>query len=363
VVPHKRPKVFVTGGAGFIGSHVVDQLIANGYKTVVIDNLSTGLVENVNPRAIFYKADIRDPEISRIFEEEKPDYIIHYAAQVCESSSPDQVVNDSEVNMLGTVNLLEHACRNKIKLFIFPSPGLELYGEPSYLPCDENHPVQPISQYGVCKQAIEQILNLYHENYGLNSIIFRYPHIYGPRQCSNDGKSPILPLIHEMLSGVHMIVSQQNDLREDYVYVKDCAWATLLCLEREPATGIYNLGAGHSIPTNTIITILKELINYPYTPVMPFMSENITREIYLDNRKIRRDFGWYPRVDLLEGLERTIEFTTSHLKNWENRSNSNNECELWNKPMKNGRFVNHWFTYKNQQEMAKVAHVLTIAKN
>jgi UDP-glucose 4-epimerase len=314
VAQEKKPKVLVTGGAGFIGSHVVDQLIANGYETVVIDNLSTGLIENVNPQANFYKADIRDPDISRIFEKEKPDYISHHASQICDSTSMDQVVSNAEVNILGTLNLIENAQRNRVKLFIFPSPGQDIYGEPLYLPCDEMHPIRPISLYGASKQTIEQYLYLYHGIYDLNYIVLRYPHIYGPRQRPNDGRSPIPPLITKMLSGVQMVVSQQNDLREDYIYVTDCAWATLLCIEREPTTGIYNLGAGHSIPINTIITILKDLINYPYTPIMPFMVESKTREIYLDNRKVQRDFGWYPRVDLCEGLDRTIAFTKQTMK-------------------------------------------------
>ena len=314
MVLENKPKVLVTGGAGFIGSHIVDQLIDYGYEVVVVDNLSTGSIENVNLRATFYKADIRDPDISKIFDKEKPEYISHHAAQRVDCDSTDQVVHDAEINILGTLNLLENARQFNIKLFIFPSIGQDLYGEPLYLPCDETHPVQPISLGGIHKQTIEQYLNQYLQTYEMNYIVLRYPNIYGPRQYAFNGKSLIPTLITKMLSGAQMVISQQNDQREDYVYVTDCARATLLCLENGIGPGIYNLGSGHSIPINTIITILKELINYPYTPVMPFVIDSKTREIYLDNQKAIRYLGWQPRVDLLEGLERTLAFTRQMMK-------------------------------------------------
>jgi UDP-glucose 4-epimerase len=309
-----KPKVLVTGGAGFIGSHIVDLLIANGYEVVVVDNLSSGIVENVNLRATFYKADIRDPDISKIFEKEKPEYISHHAAQRVDCDSTEKVVQDADVNILGTLNLLETARRYNIKLFIFASDGQDLYGEPLYLPCDETHPVQPTSLGGIYKQTIEQYLNQYHQMFEMNYIVLRYPNVYGPRQSSIEGKGLIPSLITKMLSGVQMVISQQNDQREDYVYVTDCARATLLCLECGIDSGIYNLGSGHSTPINTIITILKELINYPYTPVMPFVIDGKTREIYLDTRKVIRHLGWQPQVDLLEGLESTLAFTKQMMK-------------------------------------------------
>ena len=305
---NNKPKVLVTGGAGFIGSHVVDLLIAHGYKTVVIDNFSTGSVTNLNPEATFYKVDIRDPSISAIFDKEKPDYVCHHAARICDSASKDQMVGGTDANILGSINLIENARRSKVKLFLFASAGQDVYGDPLYLPCDEAHPVQPVGPNGVSKHTIEQYLNLYHQSYEIDYIVLRYPNIYGPRQRSTDGTCLIPPLIKKMLYGVQVVIDQQNDQREDYVYVTDCAWANLLLLEKEAHTGIYNLSAGHSIPISTIITFLKEFINYPYTPVMNFMIEGKTREIYLDSRKIQRDYGWQPKVDLLEGVERTVAY-------------------------------------------------------
>jgi UDP-glucose 4-epimerase len=301
------PKVLVTGGAGFIGSHIVDLLIAEGYKTVVIDNLSTGSIANLNPSAAFYKADIRDPNISTIFDTEKPDYICHHADRMSDNSSKDQVVGGSDANILGSINLLENARRSKVKLFVYASSGQDVYGEPLYLPCDEIHPARPITPNGVSKHSIEQYLNLYSQSNEINYIILRYPNVYGPRQRL-DGTCLFPPLITKMLSGVQVVIDQKNDLREDYVYVTDFARANLLFLEQEFHSGIYNLGAGHSTPISTIITFLKELIGYPYTPVMNFMIDSKARDIFLDARKIQREYGWQPEVDLLEGIERTIAY-------------------------------------------------------
>jgi len=307
------PKVLVTGGAGFIGSHVVDLLIANGYKAVVIDNLSTGSVTNLNPGATFYKVDIRDPSISAIFDREKPDYVCHHAARICESISKEQEVGGTDANTLGSINLIENARRCKVKLFLFASAGQDVYGEPLYLPCDEEHPVQPVGPNGTSKHTIEQYLHLYHQSYETDYIVLRYPNIYGPRQTPTNGICLIPSLIRKMLYGVQVVVDQQNDPREDYVYVTDCALANLLFLEKEAHTGIYNLSAGHSIPISTIITFLKEFINYPYTPIMNLIIDGKTRDIYLDSRKIRQGYGWQPKVDLLEGVERTVAY---YRKRW-----------------------------------------------
>ncbi len=312
--PENKPKVLVTGGAGFIGSHVVDLLIANGYKAVVIDNLSTGSIANLNPKATFYKADIRDPSISAIFDREKPDYVCHHAARICDSPSSNRVVGGTDANILGSINVIENARRKKVKLFIFASSGQDIYGEPLYLPCDEAHPARPTCPEGVSKHNIEKYLDLYHQSEEINYVILRYPNIYGPRQHPGERMCIFPPLITKMLCGVRVVIDQKNDPREDYVYVTDCARANLLFIENEAHTGIYNLGAGHSIPISTIITFLKELIDYPYTPVMNMVIESKSRDIFLDARKIQREYGWQPKVDLLEGVERTIAYYKQRMR-------------------------------------------------
>src|SRR3972149_5194649 len=167
-------KVLVTGGAGFIGSHVVDTLISAGYEVVVVDDLSTGRLSNLNPAATFYQLDIRSPEISGIFEKECPDYVNHHAAQMDVRRSVIDPLLDADINVLGSINLIECAKRYQVKRFVYISTGGAVYGAPEYLPCDEAHPINPICQYGASKHTVEHYLYMYQANYGLNYPILRY---------------------------------------------------------------------------------------------------------------------------------------------------------------------------------------------
>src|SRR5690606_12069378 len=161
-------KVLVTGGAGFIGSHTVDAFLENGFEVVVVDDLSTGRRSNLNPEATFYQADIRSPELAEIFEKEKPDFISHHAAQIDVRRSVAEPLLDADINILGSIRLLELAREHGVKRFVYISTGGAVYGEPEYLPCDEEHPINPICQYGASKHAIEHYLYLYHDIYGLD---------------------------------------------------------------------------------------------------------------------------------------------------------------------------------------------------
>ena len=168
-------KVLVTGGAGFIGSHVVDILLENGYEVVVVDNLSSGRAVNLNPKAKLYTIDIRDPELAQVFENERPDFISHHAAQVDVRRSVADPMYDASVNVLGTLNVLECARKFPVKRFVYISTGGAVYGEPEYLPCDEDHPINPICQYGASKHLGEHYLFMYQWMYGMNYTVLRYP--------------------------------------------------------------------------------------------------------------------------------------------------------------------------------------------
>ncbi|MCA9993160.1 MAG: NAD-dependent epimerase/dehydratase family protein, partial [Anaerolineales bacterium] len=168
-------KILVTGGAGFIGSHVVDLFVSQGYEVVVVDNLSTGRVTNLNPAAKFYQTDIRSPEVAEIVARERPDFISHHAAQIDVRRSVADPLFDAEVNVLGSIRLIEAARQYGVQRFVYISTGGAVYGEPEYLPCDEAHPINPICPYGISKHTVEHYLFLAHYNYGLNYTVLRYP--------------------------------------------------------------------------------------------------------------------------------------------------------------------------------------------
>jgi UDP-glucose 4-epimerase len=302
-----REKVLVTGGAGFIGSNVVDLLLSHGYDVAVVDDLSTGHRRNVNPRARFYELDIRSPALADVFEQERPDYVNHHAAQMNVRRSVADPSYDAEVNVLGSLNLIECAVRFEVKKLIYISSGGAVYGEPEYLPCDEVHPVNPICQYGVSKHVVEHYLYLYRRNYGLDYAVLRYPNVYGPRQDPFGEAGVVAIFTGQMLDGEPVTINGSGEQVRDFVYVQDCAIANLLAM-RNGEGQIYNLGLGIGTSVNEIFAHLKEITGYVrearHGP--PKLGE--TFRIYLDAGKARRELGWEPTTDLGEGLQRTVDY-------------------------------------------------------
>jgi UDP-glucose 4-epimerase len=301
-------KVLVTGGAGFIASHVVDAYVKEGFEVVVVDDLSTGRLSNLNPEVTFYKLDIRSPQLAEVFKKEKPDYINHHAAQMDVRRSVLDPLFDANVNILGSINLIECAKKFKVKRFIYISTGGAVYGEPEYLPCDENHPINPICQYGISKHTVEHYLFLYHLNYGLDYVVIRYPNVYGPRQdpCGEAGVVAIFT--RAMLRGEQVTINGDGEQARDFVYVKDCARANVLALKTNNINTIYNIGCGQGTTVNEIFTLLKEITGYPRDPIYGPAKIGETRRIYLSAGKARQELGWMPIVDLEEGLKQTVEY-------------------------------------------------------
>jgi UDP-glucose 4-epimerase len=300
-------KILVSGGAGFIGSHIADLYISRGHKVVVIDNLSAGRIANLNPEATFYKADIRSKDIEKIFEIEKPDIVNHQAAQISISQSILKPILDAEVNILGSLNLIECAIHHKIKRFIYASPGLALYGEPQYLPCDENHPINPTCQHGASKHAVEHYLHMYNINYGLAYTIFRYPNVYGPRQDTHPDSGVVAIFSGKMLARQHITINGNGEQVRDFLYVSDCAMANLLALN-ETESNIYNLGSMYGTSINTIFTTLKSLTNYDLTPINGPSIVGEINKIYLDSTKAQQKLGWKPDEDIFDGLRKTVDY-------------------------------------------------------
>lgn len=301
-------KILVTGGAGFIASHVVDLYLANGYEVVIIDDLSTGRVSNINPAATFYKIDIRNPQVAEIFEKEKPDVVCHHAAQIDVRRSVAEPLFDADVNILGSLNLIECAKRYQVKRFIYISSGGAVYGEPEYLPCDEAHPVNPICQYGASKHTVEHYLYMYNTNYGLPYTVLRYPNVYGPRQDPKGEAGVVAIFTGLMLAGKQVVINGDGEQERDFVYVGDCAMANLLALKAGDDSGIYNLGSKIGTNVNQIFEALKKITAYQKDAVHGPAKIGETRQIYLDASKIEKELGWKQSVGLMEGLERTVEF-------------------------------------------------------
>jgi UDP-glucose 4-epimerase len=301
-------KVLVTGGAGFIGSHVVDDLVKHGYQVVVVDDLSTGRRSNLNPAATFYQMDIRSPEIADIFEKEKPDFVDHHAAQMDVRRSVVEPLFDADVNIRGSINLIEAALRNKVKRFVYISTGGAVYGEPEYLPCDENHPINPICPYGASKHTVEHYLYMYRQNYGLEYSVLRYPNVYGPRQDPHGEAGVVAIFTGLMLDGKQAHINGDGQQERDFVYVGDCARANRLALEKNAGSGIYNLGYGIGTSINEIFDHLKQITGYPLEVAYAPAKVGETRRIFLDATKAKQELGWQPTVDLPEGLQRTVEY-------------------------------------------------------
>lgn len=304
-------KVLVTGGAGFIGSNVVDLYISKGHDVVVVDDLSTGRFSNLNPAASFYKMDIRSHHIADIFEKEKPDCVNHHAAQMDVRRSVREPLFDSDVNILGSINLIENAIKHQVKRFIYISSGGAVYGEPEYLPCDEDHPVNPICQYGASKHTVEHYLYIYQKMYGLEFVVLRYPNVYGPRQDPSGEAGVVAIFTGQMLAGKDLVINGDGEQQRDFVYVGDCARANLQALDSPNGSSIYNLGSGVGTSINEIYRVLKEITGYELSHTNGPAKAGETRHIYLDAARANRELGWTQTVSLEEGLRHTVEYFQS----------------------------------------------------
>jgi UDP-glucose 4-epimerase len=301
-------KVLVTGGVGFIGSHVVDLLLDNGFQVVVVDNLSSGTLRNLNPAATFYHMDIRSPQLIEVFKNERPDFVSHHAAQIDVRNSISNPFYDAEVNIHGSINMLECARLFDVEHFIYISSGGAVYGEPVFLPCDENHPVNPLSPYGVSKHTVEHYLYLYYTNYNLPYTVLRYPNVYGPRQDPLGEAGVVAIFTGRMLSGDKVMIYGDGLQERDFIYVGDCAQANLLALRNRCGSATYNLGSGKGTSVNELFSILRQITGFRYQPVYGPAKKGETRRIYLDATCARHHLEWRPTVSLEEGLERTVNY-------------------------------------------------------
>jgi len=300
-------KVLVTGGAGFIGSHIVDACIAAEHDVVVIDDLFTGHRENVNPKARFFQMDIRSPDVDALFARERFDVVSHQAARGNVRASIEDPWVYADVNVKGGVNLLEAARRHEVKKITYSSTGGCVYGELQYAPADENHPIRPRDPYGASKASFELYLPVYQMNYGLKYTILRYPNVYGPRQDPFGEAGVVSIFTGQMLLGKQAVINGDGEQSRDYVFVEDVVRANLLVMDQGD-NEVFNLGWGRGTTVNEIFHGLKRLTEYTGNEVHGPAKLGEVRRNDLDASKIKRMLGWEPTVSLDEGLLQTVEF-------------------------------------------------------
>jgi UDP-glucose 4-epimerase len=300
-------KIMVTGGAGFIGSHVTDMLIEVGHQVVVVDDLSTGRRSNLNPQAAFYEVDIRSSEMERVFAQEKPEVICHHAAQMDVRRSMDDPLFDADVNIIGSIKLAQLAIRYGTRKFIHISSGGAVYGEPEYLPCDEDHPIRPLCHYGASKYTFELYLHVFSANYNLDYSVIRYPNVYGPRQDPHGEAGVVAIFTGRMLRGDQVTINGTGEQVRDYVYVTDCARSNMMLLE-QGSRHVYNLGSGIGTTVNEIFHQLKHMTGYTKPAVYGPAKVGETSKIFLNAGRAERELGWRPNVPLEDGLKRTVDY-------------------------------------------------------
>ena len=304
-------KVLVTGGAGFIGSHVANEILAAGHEVVVLDNLHTGKRENVPAGAAFHRADLRDqPRLAEIFAAEKPDAIAHLAALANVRESMSDPATYAQVNVVGTLNLLELARKHGVKKIVFASTGGAVYGEGyskagDKLPFTEESRTQPKDNYGANKLSCEYHLDLYQQNYGLNYVALRFPNVYGPRQDSKGEAGVIAIFAGAMLENLPTKITGDGRQIRDFCYVGDIARANRLALESD-ASGILNVGTGVPTDINRVHQVLTAITGYTRAPVYVERPAGEVLETYLDSTKAQTVLGWEAEVTLEEGMARTV---------------------------------------------------------
>jgi UDP-glucose 4-epimerase len=298
-------KILVTGGAGFIASHVVDAYIADGHEVAIVDDLSTGHRENLHPRARFYEMDIRDPALADVFAAERPEIVNHHGAQMSVRVSVDEPLRDASINVIGSLNLFECARQAGVRKVIYISTGGAAYGEPRYLPCDEGHPVDPLCPYGISKHTPEHYLALYERLYHLDYTVLRYPNVYGPRQDPHGEAGVVAIFAGKMLRGEPVVINGTGEQERDFVAIGDIAAANLAALWHGDGE-IINLGSGRGTSVNEIFAALAAITGYDQSPLFGPEKSGEVFKIYLTGDKARLLLHWQPTVSLAEGLARTV---------------------------------------------------------
>ena len=300
-------KILVTGGAGFIGSHIVDAYLAAGHEVVVVDDLSTGKRENLNPAARFYPLDVQSPEIEDVLARERPEVLNHHAAQMDVRRSVADPLFDARVNILGLLNLLERGRMHGLRRVIFASSGGAIYGEQETFPAPETHPLWPVSPYGVSKLASERYLFFYSVQYGIPFVAFRYGNVYGPRQDPHGEAGVIAIFTEKFLRGQQAVINGDGRQGRDYVYVGDLVRANVAVLRSE-YSGPLNLGTGRETDVNELFNQLRSVCKSDCPEKHGPAKPGEQRRSVIDPSLAERSLGWKATTPLKDGLEATVAY-------------------------------------------------------
>jgi UDP-glucose 4-epimerase len=302
-------KVLVTGGAGFIGSHIADLLIERGHDVAIVDDLSTGRRDNLPQASRFYDVDIRDPEFRAVMRLERPEVVFHQAAQMSVKVSTDRPVYDAQVNVLGLLNVLESCVETGARKVIFASSGAT-YGNPEELPFNEQHPQRPESPYGITKMVAEHYLSYYARDHGLQYSALRYGNVYGPRQDAHGEAGVIAIFTRQLLAGETPTIHWDGEQVRDYVYVGDVARANFLAATAGDDR-VFCIGTGVGSSVNQVYARLCDAVGVNVTPRYAPRRAGDLRAAYFDIRRAREELGWQPSVSLQDGLGETVEWFRS----------------------------------------------------
>jgi UDP-glucose 4-epimerase len=299
-------EVLVTGGAGFIGSNIVDGLIKKGHKVIVVDNLSTGKKENLNKNAKFHQLDIRDQELKEIFKENEITHVIHHAAQIDVQHSIKDPLFDVQNNILGTINLLEMSREYGVEKIIYASSAA-VYGEPDYLPVDEEHPIKAMSPYGITKHTPEHYIKMYNELYDLKYTIFRYANAYGPRQDSKGEGGVVSIFVDKMVAEERPVIFGDGKQTRDFIHVYDIVKANLLALENDENI-LVNISTESRDSVNDLVDYLNLILPYNLKAIYEEARKGDILHSSLANEKAEELLGWTPDYDFKAGLKQTVKY-------------------------------------------------------
>ena len=317
-------KILVTGGAGFIGSHIVDAFVDAGHEVVVVDDLSTGFEEQLSPRARFYRVDIRETGLAAVFERESPEVVCHQAARANVRESMIEPELYADVNILGSLNLLQCCRQFSVRKVIYASTGGAVYGEPREVPVREDHPINPLDPYGTSKHTVEHYLYLYRVHYGIQYTALRYPNVYGPRQNPFGEAGVVAIFANQMLRGQQPLINGTGEQERDFVFAADVVKANLLALTRGDGE-IVNIGSGVGTSVNQIFDFLAQECGYAHPAQHGPAKPGEVSRIFLNPTRAWETLGWKSTISVAEGLRQTVNWFRTAEPYWLRSSSPSQE--------------------------------------